>query len=109
MVAMVDERRMRSQWRRVCVDRSGRKKRVGYIIIGRKRRAAAGAWGTVACVLSRFGDRSSSSLSLWLSDACRDAAKEVRVACVSRGAMVQVKTVMMNERRQLVAGKRTCF
>lgn len=53
-MAMVDERQMRSQWRRVCVDQCGRKKRVGYWIglLGKDamRRLELGAWGAVVAV-----------------------------------------------------------
>lgn len=64
----------------VCVDQLGRKKRVGYWIIGRD------AWELGRrCGLFRFGDRNIEpellTLSSKLSDACRDAA-EYRVELV---------------------------
>lgn len=81
---MMDERRTRSQWRRECVDQPGRKKRVGYWIIGKRRDELE----LGCCGLFRFGDRKPvlPTLSLLLSDACRDAAKyRVELGkCVSR-------------------------
>jgi hypothetical protein len=50
---MMDERRTRSQWRRECVDQAGRKKRVGYWIIGKRRDELE----LGCCGLFRFGDR----------------------------------------------------
>ena len=117
----VDERQTRSQWRRlcVCVDQSGRKKRVGYWTIGKRRDAAAGAcwklgtlWLRLWLVLRCFGDQQSASFFLVVrrlpgcsQTPCR--ACEVRVACVSRGAMSLEDPnmmIMMND-----ASNRTCF